>query len=224
MSDSAEIKSYVIRGGKLTKRQSEALNHHADNYLIPYQSSPQEYGFDQEQPIVCDIGFGMGHALIEQARANPHINYLGIEVYPAGVGSVVAAAKEHACSHIRIIQHDAIAVLRDMVANGQLAKVQLLYPDPWPKKRHHKRRIIRPSFMQEVARVLPQGGIFQVVTDWQPYALEIQALMEQYREQFLAVTPAVNPSLSWPDIHGTAFARKGLEKGHAISNLVYQRR
>jgi len=223
VSDSGDIKSYVIRGGKLTKRQSAALAHHADHYLVPYQNAPMDRWFDNDQPIICDIGFGMGHALIEQARAHPEKNFLGIEVYPAGVGSVVAACQEHGCTNIRIVQHDAIAVLRDMVLPQGFAKVQLLYPDPWPKKRHHKRRIMRASFIHEVIRVLPCGGYFQVVTDWQPYADEIQLLMKAYDTALLATAIPDEASISWPDIMSTAFARKGLAKGHAINNLVYQK-
>ena len=223
VSDSGDIKSYVIRGGKLTKRQSAALQHHADRYLIPYQEQPIETWFDNDHPIICDIGFGMGHAFVEQALANPGINFLGVEVYPAGVGSVIAACNEHSCTNIRIIQYDAIAVLRDMVVAQSFAKVQLLYPDPWPKKRHHKRRIIRPSFIQEVVRVLPSGGFFQVVTDWQPYADEIKTVMGVYKPQLSMATLPDEEATCGPDILRTAFARKGLAKGHQISNLVYQK-
>lgn len=223
MSDSNDIKSYVIRGGKLTKRQSAALHHHADRYLIPYQDQPIEKWFDNDHPVICDIGFGMGHAFVEQALANPDTNFLGIEVYPAGVGSVIAACNENSCTNIRIVQYDAIAVLRDMATAQSFAKVQLLYPDPWPKKRHHKRRIIRPSFIQEVIKVLTPGGFFQVVTDWQPYADEIKILMAAYNTQLSMVELPNEKTIGGPDILRTAFARKGLAKGHHISNLLYQK-
>lgn len=221
MFDSGSIKSYVIRGGKLTKRQSAALQHHAARYLIPYQERPIDTWFDNDQPIICDIGFGMGHALIEQALANPDKNFLGIEVYPAGVGSVVAACHEHDCKNLRIVQHDAVAVLQNMVMHQRFAKVQLLYPDPWPKKRHHKRRIIRPSFIQVVIQALSIDGFFQVVTDWRPYADEIRNVMLD--TPLVAVTSLDEDATSWPDMLSTSFARKGLAKGHSISNLVYQK-
>lgn len=218
-----EIKSYVIRTGKLTKNQNNALQDHSGKYCIPYKSEHIAEVFPKKQDIVCDIGFGMATNLIDQAVSNDNFNYLGLEVYPPGVGSALAGIAKNACENIKIIQHDAVEVLNNMVPDNYFVKVQLLYPDPWPKKRHHKRRIISPSFLNSIARVLKSGGVFQVITDWDPYADYIKDLFVGDK-RFVRVEghAFTEDSMSWPNPTETAYAKKGINKGHAISNLIYR--
>ncbi|MBT4885375.1 MAG: tRNA (guanosine(46)-N7)-methyltransferase TrmB [Legionellales bacterium] len=218
-----EVKSYVIRASKLTKNQNKALQDYSEKFCIDYGSQRLADIFTNNNNIVCDIGFGMASNLIDQALLHDDFNYLGIEVYPPGVGSALASIARNGCENIKIIEHDAIEVLNNMIADDSFIKVQLLYPDPWPKKRHHKRRIVSPSFLNLVARVLKSGGVFQVITDWDPYAEHIKALLVTDLRFVIASEADFAPTLmSWPNPIGTAYAKKGINKGHTISNLIYK--
>jgi tRNA (guanine-N7-)-methyltransferase len=170
--------------------------------------------------VVCEIGFGMGEATAAIAAQQPDTDFLGLEVHSPGVGALLKRCAERGLRNVRVIQHDAVDVLKSMVPDASLAGVHVFFPDPWPKKRHHKRRLIQPDFVALVARKLAAGGVLHLATDWQDYA---QQMLE-----VLAAEPAlVNTAQGFaprPPYRGpTSFERKGIAKGHGVWDLLFRR-
>ena len=223
MTHYRKIKSYIVRTSSLNKRQSDALVQHKNQYCVAFQPHYITFSdiYGGERPVVCDIGFGMGHGLVEQIERNPNMHYFGIEVYPPGVASTIALAAEKEIENLRIVQHDGVEVLGSMVADHTLDKIQLLYPDPWPKKRHHKRRILDAVFLDMVARKLKPAAFFQIITDWDHYAERIEMVCRE-DARFNPIDTSVYADMSWPDPLATNYASKAQEKGHTIHNFVYQ--
>ena len=164
------IRTYVLRGGRVTKLQQRALDTLSNRFVISPSKDPADIDVFGERPVVAEIGFGTGLATAMIARDHPETGYLGIEVFRAGVGKLLSEIERLGLSNVRIVNHDANDVMRDMVAPGSLHAVHLFFPDPWPKKRHNKRRIVQPSFVSVVASRLCIGGYFYAVTDWPEYA------------------------------------------------------
>lgn len=217
------IKSFVIRKPKLSKRQSFGMSHyHAFNPLVHENEKINlEDHFKNNKDLVLDIGFGMGAGLIKQARQCQRYNYLGIEVYPPGVGAILADIKEFSSINVAIINDDAIEILQKNIADNTFIKVQLLYPDPWHKKRHNKRRIISVDFLNEITRVLKHNGVLQIITDWEEYAIDIKRLIDSHnRFQVIDDASSIKEEglLAEPD--NTRYAQKGIEKGHNIFDIV----
>ncbi|NIZ19347.1 tRNA (guanosine(46)-N7)-methyltransferase TrmB [Entomospira culicis] len=170
------IKSFVRRTGQITRAQERAIGE-LSRYIISSEEKELIH-FDtyfSKKNVVVEIGFGMGLATYQIAQANPQTGYLGFEVYPAGVGKLLLAIEEHQLKNLYIVQDDAVACVPTMIADATLAGVHLFYPDPWPKKRHHKRRILQKEFIHLLASKLKVGGYLYIVTDWQEYAEEILA-------------------------------------------------
>lgn len=215
-----KIKSFVLRSGKLTAGQKNAMENYSGNYCLDFTGQELNFSeiFANDNPVIMDIGFGMGHALCAQALENEGFNFIGVEVYPAGVGALIASLSKHNVKNVKIIQYDAVEILSSMVAPHSLAKIQLLYPDPWPKKRHHKRRIVSQEFLNLCAKSLEKDGLLQVVTDWEPYAEHILNQIEQNMCFNIATANAEN--LPWPDVNITSFAKKAILKKHVINNIV----
>lgn len=217
------IRSYVRRAGRLGSGQQRALATLAPRYLLPFVEQPldAEAVFGRRAPLVLEIGFGMGSATAEVAAAQPGTDFIGVEVHEAGVGALLLRIDERGLSNLRIVQHDAVAVLESMIAPASLAGVHVWFPDPWPKKRHWKRRLIQPAFVAQLASRLAPGGSLHCATDWQPYAEQMLAVLGA--EPLLANTadgyaprPAQRPL--------TKFEQRGLALGHGVWDLVFVRR
>lgn len=217
------VRSYVLRGGRLGTGQARALAELAPRYVLPYRATVLDATavFGRHAPLVLEIGFGMGQATAAIASARPDTDFVGIEVHEAGVGALLQRIESAALANLRIVRHDAVEVLQHMVAPGSLAGVHLFFPDPWPKKRHWKRRLVQPAFTALVASRLAPGGVFHAATDWQPYAeqmlqvLSAGALLENTANAY-AERPAYRPL--------TKFEQRGLSLGHGVWDLVFRRR
>lgn len=208
------IQSFVLRQGRLTPGQKHALEE-----LWPVYGLDLAVGmidpsvvFGRKAQVTLEIGFGMGDSLLEQAVANPDRDYLGIEVHKPGVGHLLLKMKEAGCSNIRIYSEDSIQVLQQVIPDQVVDTVQLFFPDPWPKKRHHKRRIVNTAFLTLIKRKLRSGGVFHMATDWAPYAEDVAALLKT-QEAYEPVSP--------PPRAQTKFERRGLKLGHEIRDLAF---
>ncbi len=217
------IKSYVLRAGRMGTGQVRALRELAPRYVLPFSAAPFDAPrvFGRHAPLVVEIGFGMGQATAQIAAARPHDDFLGIEVHEPGVGALLQRIDEQQLTNLRIVQHDAVEVLRDMIAPSSLAAVHVFFPDPWPKKRHWKRRLIQPPFIALLASRLEPGGTLHCATDWQPYA-------EQMLEVLSAEPLLVNAAEGYaprPDYRPlTKFENRGLALGHGVWDLLFNRR
>ncbi|WWP01725.1 MAG: tRNA (guanosine(46)-N7)-methyltransferase TrmB [Candidatus Dasytiphilus stammeri] len=219
-----EIRSFACRQGRLTQSQRRAINEHWQTIGVVYNNQKLNLSslFVNEAPLVIDIGFGMGYGLIEQAINNPKINFLGIEVYLPGVGSCLGLAHQAKLYNLRVIYHDAINVFTEILPDNSIYCVQLFFPDPWPKRRHHKRRIIKLSFAQLVLRKLQSTGIFHIVTDWTPYAEHILKVMNNIsgyknlsEEKNYIPRPITRPL--------TKFENRGIALGYIVRDIMYQK-
>jgi tRNA (guanine-N7-)-methyltransferase len=218
----APIKSYVLRGGRLGPGQQRALAELGPRFVLPYAAAPLDFEavFGRRAPVVLEIGFGMGDATAQVAAAAPERDFIGCEVHEAGVGALLKRIGEQQLGNLRIVRHDAVEVLRDMIPPAALAGVHLWFPDPWHKKRHHKRRIVQPAFIELVASRLAPGGWLHCATDWEPYA-------EQMLEVLSAASGLANtaagyaPRPPWRPL--TKFENRGLRLGHGVWDLLFSR-
>ena len=218
------IKSFVLRQGRLTAAQQKALHKHWLTYGIDYTEQPLIFNqlFANEHEVVLEIGFGNGESLLQQAKNQPQYNFIGIEVHGPGVGHLIHHAQTEGIENIKVIRHDAVEVLIHQIADNALNKAQLFFPDPWHKKRHHKRRIINPEFIQLLHQKLKPGGFFHMATDWLHYA-------EQMLEQLDAAEGFINTagkgcySKTTADRYETKFERRGLRLGHGVWDLIYEK-
>jgi tRNA (guanine-N7-)-methyltransferase len=164
------IRSYVLRAGRITAAQKRALDELMPRYGLPFPGAPLDLdaAFGRRAPRVLEIGFGNGDTLVELAAASPERDFIGAEVHPPGVGHFLLAAEAAGLANVRVVMHDAVELISQGVAPASLDEVLLFFPDPWPKKRHHKRRIVQPEFVALVADRLKPGGRFRLATDWEP--------------------------------------------------------
>ncbi|KAF0098732.1 MAG: tRNA (guanine-N7-)-methyltransferase [bacterium] len=216
------IRSFVLRAGRLGTGQQKAIEELGPRYVLPYQSEPLDLAasFGREAPKVLEIGFGMGRATAEIARGHPDIDYLGVEVHTPGVGALLKLIGEQQLGNLRIIQHDAVEVLRLMIPQAGLDGIHIFFPDPWHKKRHHKRRLIQPAFAQLLAERLRPGGYLHLATDWEDYARQML--------EVLGATPLLRNSAETyaprPDYRPlTKFEQRGMRLGHGVWDLVFLR-
>ena len=179
---SRPIRSYVLRQGRVSAAQARAHEHLLPRYGLVFSGQVADWDavFGRESAKIVEIGFGMGETTAAIAAAHPENDYLGIEVHTPGVGSLLKLIAESELANVRVVQHDAVEVVRDMLAPGVLAGIHLFFPDPWPKKRHHKRRLIKPDFVALLASRLAPGGYFHCATEWEEYA---EKLNEQINER-----------------------------------------
>lgn len=216
-------RSYVLRGGRIGRGQQRALVELGPRYVLPFVPSPMDAAgvFGRHAPLVAEIGFGMGQATAQIAAAMPETDFIGIEVHEAGVGALLREIGERALSNLRIVRHDAVEVLREMIAPASLAGVHIFFPDPWPKKRHHKRRLVQPAFVDLLASRIAPGGRLHCATDWQDYAEQMLAVLSACPALVntapgFAPRPAIRPL--------TKFEARGLKLGHGVWDLVFTRR
>lgn len=217
------IRTFVLRQGRITEAQQRARAELLPRFGVEYERAPLDLErlFGRPAPKILEIGSGMGETTAQIAAANPGNDYLAIEVHAPGVGSLLARIAAAGLSNLRVIQHDAVEVVQDMIAPGTLDGVHVFFPDPWPKKRHHKRRLIQPAFVALLATRMKPGAYLHVATDWEDYALQMlevlagEPLLANTAPQF-ASRPEQRPL--------TKFENRGLKLGHRVRDLVFRRR
>jgi tRNA (guanine-N7-)-methyltransferase len=217
------IRSYVLRQGRFSPGQQRAYAELLPRWGVPYGPAPIEFAstFGRTAPVVVEIGSGMGETTARIARENPQVDYLAIEVHAPGVGSLLRKLSEDGTTNVRVIRHDAVEVMRDMIPPGSLAGLHVFFPDPWPKKRHHKRRLLQPDFAALAASRLAPGAYIHVATDWQEYAEHVLAVLGAIPDlsntaDAFAPRPATRPE--------TKFERRGLKLGHGVWDIVFTRK
>jgi len=216
------IRSYVLRAGRVGSGQARALADIGPLYRLPYQPGVLDFEavFNRRAPRILEIGFGMGEGLAETAAAHPDHDYLGVEVHTPGVGALLKQIGERGLVNVRVIQHDAVDVLTHMLAPASLAGIHIFFPDPWHKKRHHKRRLIQPPLVQLLASRLQPGGYIHLAADWQDYAGQMLAVLSA--EPLLRNTVA--DYAPRPDTRPlTKFEQRGIRLGHGVWDLVFRR-
>lgn len=217
------IRSFVKRGGRTTVAQERALAALWPEYGLEFRGEPLDLAaaFGRDAPRVLEIGFGDGDTLVQLAALHPDRDYLGIEVHPPGVGHCLLAADAAGLSNLRVVQHDAVEVLERALPDAAFDEVLVYFADPWPKKRHHKRRLVQPPFLRLLARKMKAGGVLRLATDWEPYAewmLDALAQVPEFRnrapEGRYVPRPAERPE--------TKFERRGLRLGHVARDLEFE--
>ena len=224
------VRSFVVRAGRTTTGQARALAELGPRYVLPYDAATTDLvaacahaagaGGQKYTQTVLEIGFGMGQATAHIAALRPDTLFIGCEVHEPGVGALLKLLGEQQLANVRILQHDAVQVLQDMVAPASLHGVHIFFPDPWHKKRHHKRRLIQPRLVRLLAERLAPGGYLHCATDWEPYAEQML--------QVLAAEPLLTNTATGyapkPDYRPeTKFERRGLKLGHGVWDLVFRR-
>lgn len=220
----SKVKSYVKREGRLTRAQARALEDHWPDMGIEFNDTPLDLNeeFGRSAPVVLEIGFGMGKSLVEMAAAEPDKDFIGIEVHRPGVGACLADAGELGLTNLRVMEHDAVEVFQKMLPDASLARLQLYFPDPWHKKRHHKRRIVQPEFVERVREKLAIGGHFHMATDWENYAEHMAEVMNN--APGYCNTATQGNYVPRPDYRPiTKFETRGQKLGHGVWDLIYER-
>jgi tRNA (guanine-N7-)-methyltransferase len=221
------IRSYAMRRGHITDAQRRAYAE-----VVPALSLPAVAGhlepvaiYRRSAPLVLEIGFGMGETTAAIAGQHPEIDFLGVEVFVAGIGALAKRVREAGLANVRIIEHDAVAVVRSMIAPGSLHGIHVFFPDPWPKTRHHKRRLIAQPFVGLLAQCLRPGGTLHCATDWENYAQQmLHVLAHEPLLHNLHAGYAPGPRSPWCERPTTKFHARGTRLGHGVWDLVFERR
>ena len=217
------LRSFVLRAGRMGSGQVRALAELGPRFVQPFSAHPPDWTavFGREAPRILEIGFGMGQATAQIAAARPEQDFIGVEVHEPGVGALLREIGDQGLSNLRIVQHDAVEVLQQMVAPGSLAGLHLYFPDPWHKKRHNKRRLIQPAFVAQLVGRIRPGGYLHCATDWQPYAEQMLAVLSAEPE-LVNSAAGYAPKPAWRPL--TKFENRGLQLGHGVWDLVFTRR
>lgn len=223
LSNAGKIRSFSRRQGRITAGQQQALTDFWDKYgLEPGIECRFSEIFGREAPVIVEIGFGNGDSLADMAEANPDCDYIGIEVHRPGVGHLIIQLEARELSNVRIFCHDAVEILARSIPDQSLEGVHLFFPDPWPKKRHHKRRIVKPLFVNLVTTKLTRGGYFHCATDWENYAKHMLAVLSNAPDLNNAEAgggfserPSYRPL--------TKFENRGLRLGHGVWDLIFKK-
>lgn len=219
-----KIRSFVLREGRLTKGQQRSLDLFWPTMGLEYQTTPFDFSkvFNRQAPLVLEIGFGMGKSLVEMAKNAPEKDFIGIEVHRPGVGACLGEAEEQSVSNLRLFEHDAVEVLEHSIADNTLETVQLFFPDPWHKKRHHKRRIVQAEFVALLRRKFKVGGVFHMATDWENYAEHMLEVM-QAAPGFKNMSNS-NDYVPRPEHRPlTKFENRGVNLGHGVWDLMFKK-
>ena len=216
------VRSYVLRQGRLSPAQSRALETLSARYALPFAATPLDFAqtFGRHAPVVLEVGCGMGETSAAIAQARPDIDFIGVEVHGPGVGALLNRIDAAQLTNLRVVQHDAVEVVDAMIPERSLAGIHVYFPDPWPKKRHHKRRLLKPAFVNALARRLAPGGYLHVATDWEDYAQQVLEVLSA--EPLLANTAdGFAPRPEWRP--QTKFEARGLKLGHEVFDLLFRR-
>lgn len=216
------IRSYVIRAGRITVGQKKAFDNWWPTYGLSLHDGPIDpvTVFGRDAPLVLEIGFGMGDSLLQMTAQEPDKNFIGIEVHPPGVGRLINSAGKDGIANLRVYMADAMDVLEDCIPDNSIDRLQLYFPDPWHKKKHHKRRILQPAFVQKLRGKIRPGGVFHLATDWQNYAEHMLEVMSA-AEGFANTQDAYAPRPDYRPI--TKFEKRGERLGHGVWDLVFER-
>lgn len=218
------IKSYVLRQGRLTQGQKRVLQECWHDYGLSVDDGPLDYAalFRRSAPVVLEIGFGNGASLAEMANNFPEFDYIGVEVHRPGVGHLLIHLQNSESSNVRCFHEDVNLVLEQSIPDNSLSRVQIYFPDPWPKKKHHKRRLIQSNFIERLVQKLVSGGVVHLATDWEHYAKQMldvlsgeKSLINLATENGFHARPSYRPQ--------TKFEKKGLKKGHAVWDLLFEK-
>ena len=218
------IKSFVLRTGRVSNRQQHALDHWLIDYILPEPGALWNLtdAFGREAKTIVEIGFGMGASLSSMALARPDLNFLGIEVHLAGIGSLVASLHDEGINNVRIAPYDAVEVFKTCLSDNELDGVQLFFPDPWPKKRHHKRRLVQAKFIHDLVQKIKPGGFLHCATDWQDYAEHMHAVLSaepalhnQAMDGRFSMRPDTRPL--------TKFEQRGHRLGQGVWDLLFEK-
>lgn len=217
-----QVRSYVLRSGRISGLQRRALDELSDTYIIPFEEKPVDPGnlLGRDQ-VVIEIGFGMGIATAQIAEENPQTGFIGIEVYPPGVGKLLSEIDRRGLKNLRIIRYDAVEVFRQMVPDQSLQGIHIFFPDPWPKKKHHKRRLIQPEFVRLAAQKLKAGGYIHLATDWVEYAgqmLEILSAEKLLENAYAGYADDTHMRKT------TKFETRGLSRMYEIRDIYFLKR
>ena len=218
------IRSFVVRNGRLTDGQSKALDSLWPEYGIEYQACEMEWQtlFGRKAPLWVEIGYGNGIQTAHMAALYPHINFLGIEIHLPGVGHLLQLAQERQLTNLKLIRHDAVEVLEHCFKQNSIDQIMLFFPDPWPKKKHHKRRIVQKEFINQVVDKLRVNGRFHAATDWTPYAeWMLEVINPETRLKNLSPTQDYVSPTDYRLL--TKFENRGLKKGHSVHDLLFEK-
>lgn len=233
MSDSSDdlarskersVRSFVLRAGRMTRGQEKAWERLWPHYGRTLADGPvhPEQVFGRRAPLNLEIGFGMGQSLAEMAEAAPEQDFIGVEVHKPGCGALLMEMEERGLDNIRLYRADVLDVLAEAIPEASLDRVLILFPDPWPKKKHHKRRLIQPDFVAALHRYLRPGGVLHIATDWEPYAehiLEVMNVAPGYRNLSEDGTVVPRPA----DRPLTKFEKRGEARGHGVADMLFER-
>jgi tRNA (guanine-N7-)-methyltransferase len=219
------IRSFVLREGRMTEGQRQALDRLWPRFGVEFSGSPLDLPalFGNDRPVYLEIGFGNGDALARRAAQYPEFNHLGIEVHRPGVGHLLQLLEQEDLDNVRVLRQDAAEILRDGLAPGSLQGLYLFFPDPWPKKKHHKRRIVQPPFVTRMAQLIRPGGTVHMATDWQDYAEQMLACLKA-DDAFQNAAPDGGYLPRPDDRPETRFERRGQRLGHGTWDLLFRRR
>jgi len=219
------IRSFVMRTGRMTVGQTRALEELWPRYGVEFSAEPlsMDLLFGRAAPRTLEIGFGNGEHLAALAAAHPERDYFGIEVHRPGVGHLLLLASLNNLTNVRASSHDAVEVLREQIAEGSLDEVLVLFPDPWHKKRHHKRRLIQPPFVELIASRLRQGGVLRLATDWEEYALQMLEVLSAAKTLFTNLSPTGDWMPRPEERAPTRFEKRGARLGHGVWDLAFIR-
>lgn len=219
---SQSIRSFVLRQGRMSEAQHRFLDEMMPRVGLPFRPEPVDLAqvFGRQAPQIVEIGFGMGQATAQIAQARPDDDFVGIEVHAPGVGSLCKLIDEGGITNLRIVQHDAVEVLRDMIPEASLAGVHIYFPDPWPKKRHHKRRLVQGPFVKLIASRLAPGGYLHCATDWEEYAQQMLEVLSA-EPQLANTAEGFAPKPDYRPL--TKFENRGIKLGHGVWDVVFRK-
>jgi tRNA (guanine-N7-)-methyltransferase len=219
------IRSFVMRAGRMTPGQERAVTELWPRYGVDFSPAPLSLDalFGRRAPRTLEIGFGNGEHLAALAVAHPERDYLGIEVHRPGVGHLLMLAQGRGLANLRVSSHDAVEVLREQIRPAALDEVLVLFPDPWHKKRHHKRRLIQPSFVELLASRIAAGGVLRLATDWEDYALQMLDVLRGAHATFANLSPSGDWMPRPEERAPTRFEKRGARLGHGVRDLAFRR-
>ena len=217
------IRSYILRQGRITKAQTNAIHESFQKYAVIFENKLIDFNAvfeNKSRDLILEIGFGMGASTAEIARSNLNKNYIAIEVHSPGIGNLLKLIQENNISNVKIIQHDAVEVLNSMIKNDSLDGIHIFFPDPWPKKRHQKRRLIQLNLLKLIAQKIKKDGYLHIATDWEDYAFWIIDLLD--KEELLQKTS--DDFFKKPDYRPlTKYENRGIKLGYKVWDMIYRR-